>query len=142
MGEKDYEFIDPFVELPTDLGAIFNNGFNEYVTEESDNKKNLEHALREAFKKLLETPIGTWWLISIVKTYLFGFKENALRFDIDISTLIQPINLSLQKFKEDLRINKSWVGARYDEGLLQDAVKKIHKINVYLRSRGMEELVI
>lgn len=141
MGENGYEFIDPFVELPTDLAAVFNNGFNEYITEAGENK-DFDRQLHAAFNKLLETPVGTWWLISIINTYLFGFNENALRFNIDVGTMIRPINASLQKFKDELRGNKSWVGARYSEGLLEDATKKIKKINVYLRSKRMEELNI
>lgn len=142
MGQNHYKFIDRWSETPTDVAKVFISGFNYFVIEGNDNQKTLEFELHVALKKLLDSAEGTWWVTSILYSYLFGFQEKALNFEIDIHALIEPINASLLRFKGALRGNKNWVGWQYEEGLLGETIYMVGKINEYLRSKGIKELMI
>jgi hypothetical protein len=129
MGENDYKFVDLWAETPTDLGAVFISGFNEYVRIDKQKKDELQVQLHRALNELLQTPVGTWWVISVVYSYLFGYQKDALQFEIDVDSLTDPINNNLQVHKDKLRGNKDWVGWRFTGGLLDDVIFMINQIN-------------
>jgi hypothetical protein len=133
MGERDYRFEDRWIEAPTDLSRVFINGCNEYIMQDEANRNKLKSEFRNAFIQMLKDPIGTWWMLSIIHKYLFGFKENSLVFTIDFHDLIPDINKSLGIFKEELKVTKEWVGWRFTNGLWGDVEYMAGKINDELK---------
>lgn len=85
---------------------------------------------------MLKDPIGTWWMLSIIYTYLFGFKEKSLLFTIHFHDLVPDINKSLSMFKEELKVTKGWVGWRFDNGLWEDVEYMAGKINEELKKNS------
>ncbi len=142
MGEHGYDFVDPWAETPTDLTTVFIRGFNQYIGNSGENKRNLEIQLQQALGMLLTTAEGTWWVVSILYSYLLGYKENILKFEIDIEALVEPVNKSLQSFAEELRGNKKWVGWRFEGGLLENVKFMVGRINEKLRSKGIREIIL
>ena len=141
MGEKWYRFNDKWVESPTDITKVFISGFNEYVIQENENKEKLEKELFNAFVLILKNPVGTWWTISILYSYLFGYKENTLLFIIDINSLVPIINKSLMEFKESLKVNKDWVGWRFQNGLWDDVTYMVNRINETIKKNNFKTIV-
>jgi hypothetical protein len=115
LGKDKYHFPNRWAEEPTDLGSIFSLGLNEYVKLYGQNEINA--ALEHAILKLLNDPIGTWWVMEILYTYEFGFIENTLLFRIDTGKIIHRLNQCLIEFKHDLIQSKEWAGSRFDNGL-------------------------
>ena len=142
MGESGYQFVDPWAETPTDLAVIFISGFNQYIAQGDGNKQELEVELQNALNTLLNTAEGTWWVISILYSYLIGYKENSLKFKIEPASLIIPINLSLERFKSDLYGNRNWIGWRFENGLLQDLQFMVGEINVKFKEKGIQEIIV
>jgi hypothetical protein len=129
MGRGEYYFPNKWAELPNDLTRIFIEGFNVYANKSESNRKILNEKLVQALTSILQNPIGTWWCLSIIYSYLFGYKENSFNFEIDVNNLIDLINQSLKKYKKDLVKNKEWVGYRFENGLWEDIVFIAAKIN-------------
>jgi len=140
MGEKDYNFVDPWAETPTDLTTVFIIGFNQFVAKSKENKQILEVQLQQALNELLQSAEGTWWAVCILYSYLLGYKEDSLKFEIDLEALIEPVNKSLQRFTPQLRGNKQWVGWRFEGGLLEDVKFMVEEINRELRRKGISEI--
>lgn len=136
MGEGDYRFEDRWVEAPTDLTRVFINGCNEYIMQNEANRNKLKSEFRNAFIQMLKEPVGTWWTLSIIYTYVFGFKEKSLLFTIDFHDLIPDINKSLSMFKEELKVTKEWVGWRFTNGLWDDVEYMASKINAELKKKN------
>jgi hypothetical protein len=102
MGRGVYYFPDRWAELPTDLNRVFLYGFNAYANRSDNNRKELNEKLAQALVKILQNPTGAWWCLSIIYSYLFGYKENSFNFEIDVNNLIELINQSLKKYQKDL----------------------------------------
>lgn len=129
IGEGDYEFPNPWVEEPTDLGVVFILGFDLYVKEYGEGFLNDE--IEKALRKLIETPIGCWWVIVIIHSFKYRFIENALKFNIEIEKLVPDLNVKLKYHKSELMNNMSWVGYRFNMGLweqIENFVPEINKI--------------
>jgi hypothetical protein len=141
MGVGNYRFDDRWVEAPTDLGRIFISGCNAYVMQNEGNRKKLQAEFRHAFVQMLKDPIGTWWVLSIIYTYLFGFKESSLLFTIEFHDLVPEINRSLSTFKEELKITKAWAGWRFTNGLWEDVEYIADRINEELEKRNNTVLI-
>src|SRR5690606_4087923 len=86
-------------------------------------------------------PVGTWWTLAILDEYLFGFKENALLFVIDVDSLVPHITESLNKFKEDLKVSKIWEGWQFDNGLWEDVIHLVPRINEKLKQENAPMLI-
>lgn len=136
MGEKGYGYQDPWVETPTDLSSIFILAFNEYVNEKEGNKERLEMEIQASLREMLEDPVGTWWALSILYSYFFGYKVGSLLFTIDIAPLIPRINVSLKQFKTSLMNSKEWVGSRFQNGLWDDVIFVVDAINKKFKDEG------
>jgi hypothetical protein len=109
-GEKGYRFINRWVESPTDVSRVLLDGFNKYVTAEPEKKEDLKKELSHTFVLMSKTPVGSWWMLSILYSYLFGQQENALLFQIDFHIVVPEINRGIKEFEENLQTNKDWVG--------------------------------
>lgn len=129
MGRRGYVFPNKWAEVPTDIGAIFVRGFDEFVSLTEGNKKQLKLELHRAFMKLLKEPEGTWWTLSLLHSYFFAFKEDSLVFSIDVNALIPYINHSLKAFKDDLRGNKNWIGYKFNDGLWEVIAQLAQEVN-------------
>lgn len=138
IGDNGYEFPNRWVEEPTDLGTIFTLGFNLYVEEYGAEFLNDE--IEKALIKLMETPIGCWWVIVIIYSSHYRFVESALKFEINIDNLVPELSLKLQNYKLDLINNKSWVGYRFNKGLWEQIENFVPKINEYRRMNNMREI--
>lgn len=124
------------LKTPTDLGRVFISGCNEYIMQNEANRNKLKSEFRNAFIHMLNDPIETWWMLSIICTYLFGFKEKSRLFTIHFHDLVPDINKSLSMFKEELKATKGWVGWRFDNGLWEDVEYMADKINKYLKENN------
>lgn len=140
IGEGFYQFHNKWVEEPTDLGAVFISGLNLYI--EKYGKGNLNIELAKALKKLLDSPIGCWWVVVIIYSYHFRFIENALKFNLKLEMLMPDLNLKLNHHKPMLINNISWVGYRFNNGLWGQVEKFIPKINEVLKAQNIEEIKI
>ncbi len=132
MGFGEYHTDDKWTELPTDLSEVFLQGFNKYVEISGSRDNFLNDKIHEALLSLLKEPIGTWWVVSILYSYLFGYQKGALLFDIDSRSLMPSVEQSFLKFSEDLQNEKAWVGWRFPNGLIDDLSAKICKIKAKL----------
>jgi hypothetical protein len=138
MGQKQYGYQDKWIETPTDIAKVFICDFNGYVNEDKGNKERLEAAIHTSFLIMLKEPVGTWWTLSIIYSYLFGYISNSLLFNIDIHPLIPHINKSLESFKDNLKSNRQWVGWRFPNGLWDDVVFVSRAINETLGDNSIK----
>ena len=140
-GEKGYHYENPWAEMPTYLSPIFVHGFNQYVKEEEGNKERLGSEIQVALTQMLEDPVGTWWALSIMYSYFFGYKSGSLLFTIDISPLIPRFTESLKRFKNNLMGNKAWVGSRFQNGLWDDVVFVVNALNRRIKDQDLKILI-
>jgi hypothetical protein len=124
FGNNDYEFINPLLETPTDLDTIFLQGFNKYVTSE-ERKNQLSNLITLSLIKLTSSGVGLWWCIFFIHDYHFGYKEGALNFSFNVDEVYQ----SISKYKEELKVNKSFIGYRFKLGLWEDIENMVKRIN-------------
>ena len=133
-GEGIYYFPNKWAETPTDINAVFLRGFNAYIKinkkELSTLNKHIENALLNVIS---ENAIGCWWGISILYSYYFGYIENALLFEINANNLILSLNNSLKKYKFELINNNDFVGYKFKNGLWEDIINVVPKINEKLK---------
>jgi hypothetical protein len=140
MGEGQYYYPDQFIEAPTDLATLFFSAFNNYASISKTNAENLTLKIKEAMIQLLDHPDGTWWSLSIMYSYLYGYKPDSLKFKIEIEELVPTINESLKKFSDNLKTNKTWVGCRFANSLWDDINNIVPKINTMLTNGRKIEL--
>lgn len=138
IGDKEYCFTSSLVEHPTDLSIIFTFGFNQYMKNERNDILNTE--INKGLIKLLETPIGTWWVVNILYEYLYGYVDNSLLFKIDIENIVPVLKKKLKNFKEDLIHNKQYTGWRFKNGLWENTLNMIEDINKKLNNEGLSIL--
>lgn len=134
IGEGAYKFVNPFVEEPTDIASIFILGFNQYVL--NHDPAALKAQINAAILILLNSPEGCWWTIRLIKSYLFQFKEGALKFEIAVPELLPAIRTSLINHKTPLLNNKAFTGWRFDRGLWGQIEMDINEINSILGNKG------
>jgi hypothetical protein len=137
-GEEGYGFTDPWIESPTDVSRVFLDGFNKYVTAEPEKKEDLKKELSHTLILMSRTPVGTWWVLSILHSYLFEYQENALLFQIDFHIVVPEINRGIKEFEENLKTNKEWVGWRFENGLWDVVTKMAKQINQELKKENLQ----
>jgi hypothetical protein len=130
IGEGDYQFVNPFVEEPTDIASIFISGLNHYVL--SNDPATLNKQIKAAMLTLMNSPEGCWWTIRLIKAYLFQFHAGALKFEIPVGELLPAIQASLNSHKASLQNNKAFTGWRFEGGLWQQVGIDINEINTTL----------
>jgi hypothetical protein len=129
IGQGAYQLTDKWVEVPTDLSAIFLHAFNRYIEDHPAQKLFLEEKITSAILNLLNSPIGVWWTVSIIDSYLFGYIKGALLFNIDVSSISSSLNKSVKKNSKILINDKSFIGNRFDQGLYDDLRSKLKDIH-------------
>jgi len=127
-GVGKYKVSDPWLETPTDLDAIFLDGFNEYISKH-DHQDELCCQITNALVSLCSQPVGLWWCVFFVHNYYFGFKENTLLFSFDRKKVFASINKFILQHKNSLINNKEYVGYRFERGLWQHIENMLVKVN-------------
>lgn len=128
FGENEYAFVNKLLETPTDLDTIFLQGFNKFIISE-EKKEELSGFITKSLVELTASQLGLWWCIFFIHDFFFGYKEGALKFSFDIETVIESINQSIPKYKEELKTDKRFLGYRFENGLWEDSENMVKRIN-------------
>jgi uncharacterized protein YkvS len=112
-GENNIGFTCIHADLPIDAGKVINHYKQDLI-----NDKDFRDKLLLALKILADDKNFTWFVVYYVSSLLWLLRYND--FQLDIVEFIDYFNSCLRKYESFLKMNKSWVGTGYENGLWGD----------------------
>ncbi|GHT19131.1 hypothetical protein FACS189429_6490 [Bacteroidia bacterium] len=120
-GEKGYEIVNKYADLPTDTVLLTDRIFECYI-----DKKDISYL--EKFKQGISNLLLDKETIYLVPYYLGSYLYNCKRLEIniyDLKELFQKLSFAIFLNEDYLKNNKNWIGWQYEKGQLGDIIRNI-----------------
>jgi len=124
-GDKtEYYLVCPYADMPTDPDQVFDSIKEHYTV---FNNADIWSKFQNEILVMTDNVEGAWLSLYYLSMYL-SYRNYKGKDLINLSFVIEQIQLGLSKFQNELRKNTKW-GGQFVDGLWGDSVRLVSILN-------------